>query len=43
MISWPVYRLSLRAILDGRKPYALLLLALLNDGRSMAGQGGGTG
>ena len=29
MISWPVYRLSLRAILDGRKPYALLLLALV--------------
>lgn len=29
MISWPVYRLSLRAILDGRKPYALLVLALV--------------
>lgn len=29
MISWPVYRLTLRSILDGRKPLALLLLALV--------------
>ena len=29
MISWPVYRLTLRSILDGRKPLALLVLALV--------------
>lgn len=29
MISWPVYRLTLRSILDGRKPLALLFLALV--------------
>ena len=29
MISWPVYRLTLRSILDGRKPLALVLLALV--------------
>jgi len=29
VISWPVYRLTLRSILDGRKPLALLFLALV--------------
>ena len=29
MISWPVYRLTLRAIIDGKRIVALALLALV--------------